>query len=147
MNLFDETVPIAAAGLPEQAGSGIPRRIVALHEPAPFAVERQHYPGWHGERTGEMRRRGIDADHQVQVAHDGSRLVEIGQLGIQHADIGKPFQQVALLVGQVLLQGDEADFRMRRDQRQISGEFGRAIVVVVVRRITAPDEADGGDRP
>src|SRR3989442_15497893 len=73
---FQNAVPIAASRLPEQPRGWIPRAIFSFLQPSPVRSERQKNPYGLAERSGEMRRCGVDADDEVERFNQGSGVGE-----------------------------------------------------------------------
>ena len=63
---IDHVVPHPRLRLGEQPHRRIPRGIGSLRHPAPAAVEPVQHPDRSSQRTGRVRHRGINTDHQVQ---------------------------------------------------------------------------------
>src|SRR4051812_37900843 len=56
---LDHAIPVAQRGLPEQPCPRIPRRVVALQQPAPAAIEAIKNPDRPVQRAGQMRCRRV----------------------------------------------------------------------------------------
>src|SRR6267378_7468515 len=84
---FQNAVPIAAPRLPEQPRGGIPRAVFSLLQPSPVRSERKKNPYGLGQRPGEMRHCGVDADDEVEPFNQGSGVGEAFQLCavVEHA--------------------------------------------------------------
>src|SRR5690242_21512897 len=70
----EDAFPVVGCRLTEQAQAGIPGTVAAAHEPAPVRHMLERNPGGHAERAGQMRRRGVRADHQIAILHDSGRV-------------------------------------------------------------------------
>src|SRR5450631_1592056 len=63
----DDAVPVAQRRLPEQPGAGVPRAVVAADQPAPVTRKWQQYPQRLAQCARQMRDRGINRDHQIEL--------------------------------------------------------------------------------
>src|SRR6478752_9945534 len=61
-NAVHDACPVAALRLPEQLHGRIPRAAVAVEQPAPVRVDRQHGPDRRAQCAGEVDDAGVDRD-------------------------------------------------------------------------------------
>ena len=79
-DLIEDGLPIAGAGLPEDAHGRIPGTGIAVEEPAPIGRKRQQEPRGNAECRGEMGRGVVDGDHKIHGGNFGGEDVDIGEL-------------------------------------------------------------------
>src|SRR4051794_34081187 len=80
-HLIENTAPVAAVGLAEQAHRRVPRAVVAAEHPTPVRSLRKHHPRFNAERAAKMRDGCVDGDDQVQLRDQRGSVREIAQLG------------------------------------------------------------------
>jgi hypothetical protein len=74
--------------LAKQAGAQIPRGLGVAVTPAPACVEPVEDPDRLADRAGQMRRRGVARDHEVEVGDERRRVGEVVQVRGQVDDLG-----------------------------------------------------------
>src|ERR1700723_3216283 len=73
-NARQDAGPSACLVLTKQTRSRVPRTILAIEQPAPVGDERQQYPHWFCQRTGEVGHAGVDGDNKVQIRNQRRRV-------------------------------------------------------------------------
>src|SRR5258705_6704142 len=86
MDPIDHVPPVTRGGLPEEPHRGIPRRIVPRFHPTPVCRIGQEHPHRFAKGPREMTHRGVDTNHEIQLAYGGSGVTEIIQLCIQRLE-------------------------------------------------------------
>jgi hypothetical protein len=136
--------PVARRGLAQQVQRGVPegrRRIAARHpRPAPLRLELQQHLGRPAQGAGQVRHRGIDAEHPVEPLDQRRRIVVIAQQG-------RPVAQRQAAADQVVgvradLQRMELDLRVGGDQARDGLEGQRTQGVGDMGAGAGPDQAD-----
>ena len=133
----EQFVPVAGRALAEQPQRRVPRRILALLEPAPIRHVLQCDPNRPPQRPGEMRDGGIDGHHQIEIGHDRGRLRKIAQRGRQINNLRERRE----IRGAADLQAEPAGPRDIEQWMQ-PAEPDRAAAVVSVLRVAPPADAD-----
>ncbi|MBN3820301.1 hypothetical protein G3N57_28675, partial [Paraburkholderia sp. Se-20369] len=100
---LDDRRPLAAFRLAEQARARIPRRVVAIEQPAEIGRVRNHQRERPPERAGQVRDRRVDAHHAIHQRGQRGRIREILERVADEAD-RRRVEQRAILVAQHLLQ-------------------------------------------
>ncbi len=106
---FDDAAPVIGFLLPEQADGFVPRRIVAVQQPAPVGGVGQHERGGRADGAGDVGDRGVDADQALDVAQNRHCVREVGDVGAEVDDGG--FAPIAADLGDLvaLLHGHHRD--------------------------------------
>ncbi len=76
LNARNDVIPLACIILPKQAGSRVPWAVFAIEQPTPVGDERQQYPDWFCQRTGDMGHAGIHRD-KMDVCSTFARYADI----------------------------------------------------------------------
>src|SRR3990172_1597711 len=70
-------VPISRLPLTENLDRRVPRRVLPVQHPAPFAFKAIRHPDRFAERSRQMRYRCIDADNQIQLLYQCGGIQKI----------------------------------------------------------------------
>jgi hypothetical protein len=114
-HLGNHAGPIARRLLTEEACGRVERAALPAVEPAPVRRDLEQDPHRPPERTGEMRNRGVDRQHQIERRHHRRGIDEcVGagiKVGAQRLDTIAKRGVPKLFAPLPLLQADEADAR------------------------------------
>ena len=72
----DDRIPIAQRLLPVQFRLRIPGRVAARSEPSPVGARCEQDPGWLSQRPGEVDDGAVDANDEVEIGDNRSRIGE-----------------------------------------------------------------------
>ena len=79
-NRRDRRLPIRRCRLRVDAQAGIPRTVISAREPAPAAIKTVQQPDRFAQSAGEVRHRGIDGDHPIEICDQRRGIGEIRHL-------------------------------------------------------------------
>src|SRR5690348_2391313 len=149
---LENGLPVPARILPIKLDRAIPRAVVALQKPAPIGIEAIEDPGRLAERGGEVRRRGVDSDDEIEICDERRRVGEVFYLAGEVIEIAaRPefgfaaadfrFRRVAFL------QAEEIDVdAAQRAREDIQGDVSSVIenpdLRLVAAKTAIPYDAD-----